>query len=235
MLQRVVLCCVGPLQPLQYKWVTFKVNDAGNEVGREGQAGRLGAGVAIGMDGTAGRGGAMQGLHHKCPPHPSFERTPKSFRPHSVGHAHAHGRALLLPAVPFTRSIPTHRRPPPTRSPQVVVDQLGAADSSYEQFINILPENNCRYGGACVCMCAVCGCVHMCARVYVRHCWRREAVPYEGRQAPVSPVPRYVSHYLKCVLLCVSQCTTTPTSTPTRTRPSTSWCSCTGGWGLVMW
>ncbi|KAG2442253.1 hypothetical protein HYH02_009737 [Chlamydomonas schloesseri] len=29
---------------------------------------------------------------------------------------------------------------------EVVVDQLGAADSSYEQFINILPENNCRYG-----------------------------------------------------------------------------------------
>ncbi|KAG2434757.1 hypothetical protein HXX76_007644 [Chlamydomonas incerta] len=29
---------------------------------------------------------------------------------------------------------------------EVVVDQLGAADSSYDQFINILPENNCRYG-----------------------------------------------------------------------------------------
>ncbi|GLC41623.1 hypothetical protein PLESTB_000695500 [Pleodorina starrii] len=28
---------------------------------------------------------------------------------------------------------------------EVVVDQLGAADATYEQFVNILPENNCRY------------------------------------------------------------------------------------------
>ncbi|EFJ41491.1 actin-depolymerizing factor AdfA [Volvox carteri f. nagariensis] len=28
---------------------------------------------------------------------------------------------------------------------EVVVDQLGGADATYEQFVNILPENNCRY------------------------------------------------------------------------------------------
>ncbi|GFR50329.1 hypothetical protein Agub_g12536, partial [Astrephomene gubernaculifera] len=28
---------------------------------------------------------------------------------------------------------------------EVVVDQLGAADSSYSQFVSVLPENNCRY------------------------------------------------------------------------------------------
>ncbi|GIL54958.1 hypothetical protein Vafri_10644 [Volvox africanus] len=28
---------------------------------------------------------------------------------------------------------------------EVVVDQLGAADATYEQFLNVLPESNCRY------------------------------------------------------------------------------------------
>ncbi len=32
---------------------------------------------------------------------------------------------------------------------QVIIDQLGSLESTYDDFLSVMPENQCRYGSEC--------------------------------------------------------------------------------------